>query len=507
MGKIFTAGQLKMADKATIQDQNISSFELMNRAAGKAYDWIKPYAKNRLNNLPIKIFCGLGNNGGDGLVIAQKMYQDNILCEVYILKHSEISSEDFKTNLKLVLEKNIPCVWLQEPDILSINKEDLIIDCIFGTGLNKPVTGWLGDCIRAINTSNNIISIDIPSGLYTEENDQNIGEIIKAKHTLTFQFPKLSFFFKENYTYVGTFHVLDIGISKEFIANEKTTYSYNEKYELKNELIPRHPFAYKYNFGHACLIGGSTGKYGAILLSAKACLKSGCGVLTVQVPKNGAHPLLSFLPEAMSMSDENENHISSLFSYEKYHVIGIGPGLGTHEETEKVLKQIIQNSTTPLVIDADALNILSKHKTWISFLPAGSILTPHRKEFERLTGENYQTDYQAMCSAKNMAIKWGVYIVLKGKYTSLYNPQGNVCFNTTGNVSMAKAGSGDVLTGIITSLVAQGYDSWNAIKLGVYLHGISGDFATTRTEEACLLASDIIENIPHAYKFLKEANI
>jgi NAD(P)H-hydrate epimerase len=471
----------------------------MERAATQCFNWIKSHISK---SNKFKIFCGTGNNGGDGLVIARLLLDKNCDVDVFIVKFSAKLSDDFKTNFeRLIKYKKVSITdILKNSEFPFISPDDIIIDAIFGTGLSKPVKGFTGELIEHLNKSMaRIISIDIPSGLFGDINFGKKGAVIRANHTLTFQQPKLSFLFSSNACYVGDWQVLNIGLDKEFINSVKTKDFYIDISDCKSVYKPRTKFSHKGNYGSALIVSGSYGKTGAAVLSAKACLKAGVGLLTVQIPKSGYQIIQTAVPEAMVETDSCESYISDVVDIKSFNAIGIGPGIGTKAETQKVLKMLIQNSANPLVIDADAINILSENKTWLAFLPKGSILTPHPKEFERLVGKK-TTDTERYELQKALSVKHSVYIILKGANTSISCPDGSCYFNSTGNPGMATAGSGDVLTGILLGLLAQGYSSLETSILGVFLHGLAGDLAAERYGFESTTAGDIIAYLGIAFR-------
>ncbi len=498
---ILSATQIREADAFTIKNEPISSVDLMERAATKCFSWLeKKYHKDD----SFVIFCGVGNNGGDGLVIARLLKKAGYQVDVFVVEFSKKYSADFQVNLDRLKELALVPVFLTEANhSFSIKEKSIVIDAIFGSGLARPVVGFIAQIISQIN-NNEIVAIDIPSGLYGDDNRANDGEKVKAKYTLTFQVPKLATMFPSNFDYVGEWMVLDIGLNNEFIAQQDTKYYALSDEDASLMLQKRPKYAHKGSYGHALLVAGSKGKMGAAVLASRACLKTGVGLLTTHVPKIGLPILQTVVPEAMGSESEGEEFITDLPKLSKYNVIGVGPGIGLEKQTQNILKLLIQNAKTPLVLDADALNILSENKTWLSFLPSDSILTPHPKEFERLVGK-WTSDEERLELQQNFSLKHNVYLVLKGANTSITTPLGNTFFNTTGNPGMATGGSGDVLTGIITSLLAQGYHPQEAAVLGVYLHGLAGDVAKENNTEYAMIASDIIESLPLAFGWLQKA--
>lgn len=501
--KILSIEQIREADKYTIENEPIKSIDLMERAGNNCYNWLREKIDV---NKSIKVFAGLGNNGGDGLVIARLMANEGNSVEVIVLRYSDKCSEDFQINYeRFSAIKKIKINELKpDDDFPFINDNDVVIDAIFGSGLSKEVTGFIGEVIQQINNSNAyVISIDIPSGLFADKpSGEKDGVIINADFTLSLQFPKLAMFFPENDKYVGNWETVPIGLHFESIAQAETKNYFVEEVDVKPVIKVRNKFAHKGNYGHALLISGSYGKMGAAILASKACLRTGVGLLTTHIPQKGYKIIQTATPETMVSIDEDKNCFTGIKDISQYNVIGIGPGLGLDEKTQKALKLLIQNTAYQMVFDADAINILGENKTWLSFIPKGSILTPHPKEFERIAGKT-SNSYERLELQKEISVKFGIYIVLKGAYTSVSCPDGSCYFNSTGNPGMATAGSGDVLTGIILGLLAQGYSSKVASILGVYLHGRAGDIASEIYGEEALIAGDIIESMGEAFQSLK----
>mgnify|MGYP003643088473 CR=1 FL=1 len=495
--KILTAQQTREADAYTIANEPFNSIDLMERAATKCFDWV---IKNYSAETEFAIFCGVGNNGGDGLVIARLLKQANYKLTVYIVEFSDNYSPDFKTNLERL--ENVEVNYLNQDKYRFVLRPNVVVvDAIFGSGLTRSIDGFIAEIVHQINKKE-IVAIDLPSGLFAEDNrENNFDNIVKAKTTLTFQQPKLAMLFPQNYFFVGEWIVLPIGLHQGFIEGLHTTNYVTTISDIKTILKPRAKFSHKGTFGYALLIAGSKGKMGAAILSAKACLRAGVGLLTVHIPAKGLETMQTSLPEAMcSISGEND-FIADVPELATYNAIGIGPGLGMEKQTQNAFKLLIQNTNFPLVIDADALNILSENKTWLAFLPQESILTPHPKEFERLVGK-WENDEERLELQRQFAIKHQIIVVLKGANTAIALPNGVVYFNSTGNAGMATAGSGDVLTGVITSLIAQRYSPTEAAILGVYLHGLAGDVAKENLTEFGMLASDIVDAIPKAYGWI-----
>ena len=381
----------------------------------------------------------------------------------------------------------------------------LVVDGLFGSGLNKPLAGGFASLVKYINGSPaQVVSIDMPSGLMTEDNTYNIrANIIRANLTLTLQMPKLSFFFAESQTFIGRLKVLDIRLSQEGMAKIDANYTLLEENDIRPRLLKRDPFAHKGKMGNALIIAGSYGMGGASVLATKACLRVGVGKCTTHTPKRNSMLLQVSVPEAIIQFDREETIFSEAVDTEDFNAVGIGPGLGTSEQTAIAVIAQLRRTQCPLVVDADAINVLSNHPAWLQQLPKEIIMTPHPKEFDRLAGRSTDS-YERLMKARDLAQRLQAYIVLKGHHTSLCLPDGHIIFNTTGNAGMATAGSGDVLTGIITGLLARGYKQEDACVVGIYLHGLAGDIAARELGEESVIASDLIQYLPYAFKRLNE---
>jgi len=505
--KIFTTDQIKFIDNYTILNEPIPSVELMERAAGRLFSW---YVNRFERNRKIFVFAGPGNNGGDGLSLARMLSQNRYDVELHYIKFTEKTSSDWEFNYQRLTRdsRSISAIITASKQFPVISQEDVIIDAIFGSGLKRPVEGLPAEIIKMINKTNAVkISIDIPSGLFCEDNGRNDNNtIIRADHTLSFQFPKLSFMFAENEDYVGKWEVLPIGLNETAIHNTSTPFKYLESCDVAPILKVRKKFDHKGVFGHGLLVAGSQGKMGAAVLGAAAALRTGIGLITCHLPAGGRVIMQISLPEAMVHSDKSEEFISDADAQGSFDAAAIGPGLGTDDATGKALKAFLTDFKQPVVIDADALNILAGNKAWYSLLHPGIIITPHPKEFERLAGE-CKNGYDRLKKQIAFSREHNCTVVLKGAYTSVTVPDGNVAFNSSGNQGMATAGSGDVLTGIILSLLAQGYSAENAALTGVFLHGTAGDIAAENSCFESLIASDIINNIGKAYNRIRELTV
>lgn len=500
--KIFSVEQIRLADQYTIEHEPIISIDLMERAANECVIWLKQRAQN---NQEFAIFCGPGNNGGDGLVIARLLAEDGYGVKVFVLNLSDRFSDDFTINYERL--KSIEHIelfeWKEMPkEFPEFSTNAIIIDAVFGSGLSKPLKGLAAQVIKKLNETLHIkVAIDIPSGLFADKAMESLKDMVFfADYTLSFQFPKLSFLFPENELIVGQWNLLDIGLSPEYIFQTTTPHYFLTPEFVSTLLKPRGKFSHKGSFGHLLMIAGDHTKMGAAILSSKAALRSGAGLVTLHHPKESGSSL-NVVPEVMSSRDNHVEAFTSVPDLSKYSNIAIGPGLGTRKQTANALKMLLQEVSNPMVFDADALNILSDNKTWLSFIPSQSVLTPHVKEFDRLLGKS-KNSFERIEKAKAFSKKYNVYLILKGAHTMIFTPTGHVYFNSTGNPGMATGGSGDVLTGIIGALIAQQYSSLEASILGVFLHGLAGDIAAEKIGFESLIASDIIENLGSAFKSL-----
>jgi ADP-dependent NAD(P)H-hydrate dehydratase / NAD(P)H-hydrate epimerase len=495
--KIFSAEQFKQWDLATIAGEPVASIDLMERAANKCCDWLVSKGFDFKN---IKIFCGKGNNGGDGLAIARILQEKGSQVHVWIVETGSQETGDFRNNFARL--GTIPVNAISnETDFPPILPGDLVVDAIFGTGLNKPIQGVAAAFISYLNHQPaTLVSVDLPSGMYADRSSAN-NAVVHASYTLTFGGLKTAMLVSDEGIHCGEIVVLDIGLDRQFYNNTLSRFLLSDASDMRSIYRPRNRFSHKGNFGHAFIAAGSHGKMGAALLSASACMHAGCGMVTCYIPAGGYSIMQTALPEAMCITDEDENFLSQpVKEQEKFNAIGVGPGIGKDKKTAGFLRKLMKRSKIPLVLDADALNILADDASLFEILPQGSIITPHPKEFDRLFGE-HEDNFARIETAIDRAVKHNIVIVLKGHHT-LITYKGNSFFNNTGNAGMAKAGSGDVLTGIITSLVAQGYFPEQAAQLGCFLHGMAGDHAAADLTQECMTASDIVHYLPRAFTYL-----
>ena len=494
---------MKELDASTIREQNITSLQLMERAAERAAEAIA--MEWPAKGTPVVVFAGPGNNGGDGLAVARLLAGRGYAVKAYLFNTGDHLSNDCAENKKRILETE----GVEFTEVTSqfeapaLTEEMLVVDALFGTGLDRPATGGFATLIKFINAAPaQVVAIDMPSGLMSEDNAQNIpSNIIQAHLTLTFQHLKPAMLIAENNIYCGRIKVLDIGLSAQKAAALDTPYFFTEAADVRQMLQERPAFGHKGTFGHALLVCGRYGMAGAAILSAKACLKSGVGKVTIHTPKRNNDLLQISVPEALLSHDADDAIFTTPNLSDAFSAIALGPAIGTDKRTALAFIQQTGHAAVPLVIDADGINILADHRSWIRQIPKGTVFTPHLGEMSRL-GLHSTDHFAALEEAKEMAVTHGFFIILKNRYTAVCTPQGKVYFNPTGNNALATAGSGDVLTGMLAALLAEGYETAAACRLAVFLHGLAGDLAATDLGQESVTASDLIDYLPKAFRAL-----
>ena len=496
--KVFSRAQIYQGDKITEERNQMAPADLMERAGSEIFNWM--HLRMQGAQVPIHIFCGIGNNGGDGLVLARKLVTHGYNVITYVVNCGNSRSNDFLINYDRLKNatKDWPSLIKSEKNFPEIHPDDIIVDAIFGIGLNREVDDWIKALFHHFKASGAFtLSVDIPSGLYTDKLPTDLNGVVKANYTLSFQSPKLIFFLPETAEYTLQWEVIDIGIDREFLMTTETEYALISKNEVLPIYKPRKKFSHKGHFGHGLIIGGSYGKMGAVHLASKSVLSSGAGLVTAYVPKCGYSILQSTLPEAMVIANADDKKITDINFNIEPTVVGVGVGLGTASETVDAFERFLKSNNCPLVIDADAINILAKHKKLIESIPENSVLTPHPKELERLIGK-WSDDFDKLKKTEAFSIKHKLIVVIKGAHSITVHGQKKY-INVTGNPGLATAGTGDVLTGIITGLICQGYSEIEATLFGVYLHGRSADLALEEYGYHSLMASHVIDYIPDAY--------
>lgn len=499
--KIFTSELIREIDKATCEAQGISSLDLMERAASAVCCEIE----SRFNPTQrFVIFAGPGNNGGDALAVARMLFEQGYRkIEVFLFNVMGKLSHDCQAEKERI--KSMEGIDFTEvtrdfqPPYLGT--DDVVIDGLFGSGLKGALQKGFLTLVNYINDSGSfVIAIDVPTGLAGEWNS-NVSrrDMVHAQLTLTFQFPRLSFFFEENQDVIGEWRILDINLDESKMKEMPVDFMLVEERNVRPLLKKRLDFSNKRDYGSALFFAGSIGMSGAAVLAAKGCLRSGAGLATVHSAKISLPVVQSCLPEALFEPDRNENFITDMSVHHNHQAVAVGPGLGVNEKTVDALELLLKNHKQPLVLDADALNCIARRPHLLSLLPAHSVITPHIGEFDRLFGEHVSNE-DRLRKAIDMAKYYNIIIVLKGHYTATVRPTGRVYFNSNGNPGMATPGSGDVLTGVITSFMAQGYRPEQAATLGVFVHGMAGDLTAEKWGEFGILASEIADNCAIALK-------
>lgn len=499
--KIFSKEQIYEGDTLTAQRQETDLTDLLERAGMQIFNWL--HVRLQGAQVPIHIFCGIGNNGGDGLVLARHLILEGYNVKMYVVNCSDKRSKDFLINYDRIknVTKKWPTLLRCSEDFPEINSQDIIVDAIFGIGLNKPVDAWLKALfVHFRKTEAFTLSIDVPSGLDTDKAIIDEDAVVWASYTLSFVSPKLVFFLPETAKFTKQWEVLDIGIDVDYLSETQTEVELIGKHDMLSLYKPRDKFSHKGQFGHSLIIGGSYGKIGAVTLASRGALSAGAGLVTAYVPKCGYVPLQTAFPEAMVITDVDDEKITHISFEISPTVIGIGMGVGAQVETIKTFESFLKKNETPLVVDADGINILAKKKALLKLLPTHTVLTPHPKELERLVG-SWSDDFDKLNKVKKFSKKYQVIVVIKGAHTiTVFKDK--LYVNSTGNPGLATGGSGDVLTGIITGLISQGYTALNASVFGVYLHGKSADIAIEDYGYQSLIASHVIEYLGEAYRDL-----
>lgn len=496
--KLFSKEQIYKGDKITAKTQKITSTELMERAGLQIFNWF--HFRLQGAQVPIHVFCGIGNNGGDGLVVARHLITHGYNVKTYVVNCSEKRSKDFLVNYDRIKEttKKWPEMLNCNDDFPVIGADDIIIDAVFGIGLNRPADDWVKGLFQHFKASKAFtLAIDMPSGLYADKVPKDENGVVWANYTLSFASPKLVFFLPDTAKYTQQWEILDIGLDPDYLSSTQTEAELLGKNEMLQVYQPREKFSHKGNFGHTLIIGGSYGKMGSVTLSSRAALAAGAGLVTAYVPKCGYQILQTAFPEAMVITDKDEDIISDIqFDIEPI-AVGIGMGMGTEVKTISAFETFLKKNKTPMVIDADGLNMLSKQNDLLKLLTKSSILTPHPKELERLIG-TWKDDFDKLKKVKAFSKQHNIIIVIKGSNT-ITVAQEKLYINSTGNPGLGTAGTGDVLTGIITGLLSQGYDPLVATVFGVYLHGKSADIAVEDFGYQSLIASHVIDYLGKAY--------
>lgn len=533
--KVVTSQEMREIDRITIEDYGIPSLLLMERAGLAVASKVREFYPDK----KVIVLCGGGNNGGDGIVAARNLYNWGFNVHVLICAKKNELSPDCNKQYQIAKKIGIPIEFRN-----AVNAKDVhgavIIDAVFGTGISRPVKGNIAVIFEFINNSEvQVVSVDVPSGV-SADTGELLGEAVKADFTVTFGLPKCGHYLYPGAEYTGRLFIEDIGFPEKLLLSDKLKVGLIDRETVSGLISPRPRYSHKGDYGHVLVIAGSRGKTGAALMTVRACLRSGAGLVTLAVPESLMDVFQGRVTEEMTLplADDGSGMLSSkaidhilAFAAQKADVIAIGPGIGISSNTEKIMNELIRKSTVPMVIDADGINSLSRaignRQGAIGLLRKAKspvILTPHPGEMTRLLqksapppippprGGRVREGVKALTSelqtkierdristAMSFSKETGTYLVLKGVPTIVAEPDGNAFINTTGNPGMAAAGSGDVLTGVIASLLGQGLNPTDASVAGVYLHGLAGDLAAGRIGEYSMLASDIINFLPEAF--------
>jgi NAD(P)H-hydrate epimerase len=485
--KIPSAEQIREADAYTIRHEPVSSVDLMERAALQCTRWL---CSRYPVPTPFVVYCGPGNNGGDGLAIARQLQDQGYPVRVVLLTSPDRFSPDGAVNLSRWTGAGGTWDPWNQRKIFPVPPHAVVVDALFGTGLSRPLSGDAAAITEHINSHpGHIIAIDMPSGL-SDDGSTIPDTAVRATCTLSFEFPKRAFFFPHLAPFTGRWFVLPIGLHEDMHRQIHSPYHWLTPDRIAPLIHPRDRFAHKNQFGHALLVAGSLGKAGAAVLACKGFMRAGGGLLTLHAPSEVCAIQQSTVPEGMCQYDRHPHRITDVPLGRTFGALGIGPGMGTHPETAEAMKHLLEVWKGPLVLDADALNLLAAAPEMQRMLTEQTILTPHPGEFDRLAGTS-ANPWERHLKQRALAEKLRVIIVLKGGYSGIALPGGDYFFNTNGNPGMATAGSGDVLTGIILSLLAQKYAAEDAALTGVFLHGMAGDLAASELGQEALMASDI----------------
>ncbi len=502
--KIFKTSKLRELDEYTIENEPITSLNLMERAASSLTQKLLIFFSH---SHIFNILAGAGNNAGDGYVVARLLTEKGLIVRVFDLCPGSQLSPDCAVNRERFVRNGGTCIEVEKVEDFMPDEGSVIIDAIFGAGLNRPVTGFLSEIIQKVNElPHRVVAIDIPSGLMGEDNRENDGAIVEADYTFTFQFPKLAFMFPENSKYVGRVEVLDIRLHPDILREQYSSWYYLTEEAVASRLLIPDKFSHKGTLGNTLLIAGSYSMMGAAVLAARGAIRSGTGLLTVHVPRSLKQTIHLAVPEALVEVDMNDHCFSGVDDLSRVQAVGVGPGLGTASLTREGMYRLLTEWKGKMVLDADALNLIAADADLLALVPRGAILTPHPKEFERLAGKS-ENDFDRLNKLSTFAGLHQLYVVLKGARTVIASPEGDCYFNMTGNPGMAKGGAGDVLTGMIAALLASGHEPLDAAVIGVYAHGKAGDLAAEEQGMRGVRAGDIADKLGLVWKMMETYNI
>lgn len=507
MVPILGNAQFRDLEKHLLQEGTVTELELMERAGQACSSRILGWeAAGLLGVHPTYlVLAGMGNNGGDGLVIARALHQAGRNVRVLVVEHRPLATPANDRMLGLALEANVPMArirsigeWVQPFD------DEVVVDCILGSGLDRPLDGLVLELVGRINVHpGKVIAIDLPTGIVERIGEGGYGLHVKATHTITFEVPRPWLFFPETGEAAGRWELVPIGMGQGPLQGAGRFADLVSTEDVRSRLRGRPRFAHKGTYGHALLLAGGTGYVGAAVLATRGCARSGAGLITLHAPAAVVAAVNATVPDAMTSTDPGGGHLVQLPRLDNPTAIGMGPGIGLQEATATVLSALFATWKGPLVLDADALHLLAQRSELLARLPPGAVLTPHPKEMDRLLGTAPIDGMDRALRTKSFAIEHQCFVVLKAAHTLIVTPEGGVFFNTTGNSGMAKGGAGDVLTGLLTGLLAQGYPALDACLLATYLHGSAGDRAAADLGPDAMRASDLVEQLPAAWKALR----
>ncbi len=511
--KLALSDEMNKIDEYIMNDIGIPGAVLMENAGGIVAQQICDDFDNLKNVL---IISGVGNNGGDGFVIARRLHEKGVNVKVIVVGQPKEMQSDAQLYFQIIKTLGLPIYNINDAGAVSqlekiIPVQDVVVDALFGTGLSKPIEGFYAMIVEVVNRlSKYIFAVDVPSGV-DSNSGQILGVAIKANKTISFIYPKIGNIMYPAADCCGELLVKSIGVGTDFIPTETMKYNVITD-DLARKLIPPRPKdSHKGTYGTACVIAGSSGMTGAAILTCKAALRCGLGLLKLYIPESLRHLITMSIPEAVIVPiEEMRRGVVSLSQIDyivsnvgESSVVAVGPGCGVSGEMSEMIRRLITELDNPLIIDADGLNALAKNVDWLNEKKSQIILTPHPGEMARLLDTTIEeVMLNPIDTATSFAKKYGVIVVLKSSRTVIANPSGEVYVNVNGNTGMATGGTGDVLTGIITGFIAQGLSLYHAAILGVYIHGSAGDEMSVSKGEFGLVATDLVEGMPYAFRKL-----
>lgn len=507
--KLVTSDQMRSIDRDAIEHRGIPSLTLMENAGSEIARRILNNTIHRLETRRVAIFCGKGNNGGDGFVIARHLHQAGVTVDCWFLGPIDQLSHDSRVNFDAAAGHGVRLHQvLSTDDVPTEVPCDLVVDAVFGTGFSGVPNEVAAAVIERINKMEDVVlAVDVPSGVNASDGTCG-GAAVRAKITYTLGLPKYGLYVSPGREFAGEVIVVPIGIPEESIETVGPTSELITPEYVTAKLPARKPDGHKGDFGWVLAIAGSTGMTGAAVLAGVSALRSGCGLAAIACPESvqpvvasSARELISHpLPDVGKRGALALRGLGEILELQKkYDSLIIGPGLGRHHETSELLRRLVGRVNKPMVIDADGLNAFEDHSDLLADKPYPLVITPHAGEYARLTGNEVPTEIHARIKmAREMAKLLKLTLVLKGSPTIVAGQDGQTYLNPNGNSGMATAGSGDVLSGIIGSFLAQGMSGIDAALCGVYIHGSAGDIARDEFGERGMIAGDMVSLLPRA---------